>query len=52
MGKIGVEEDWQELAAISGHKGPVKGLAWSPNGGYLISAGYALVSFVSRSISQ
>lgn len=38
-------EDWQELGAISGHKGPVKGLAWSPNGEYLISTGYALSRF-------
>lgn len=35
-------EEWQELGATSGHKGPVRGLAWSPNGEYLISAGYAL----------
>ncbi|KAF9452492.1 WD40 repeat-like protein [Macrolepiota fuliginosa MF-IS2] len=39
MGKVGAEEEWQELGAISGHRGPVKGLAWSPNGEYLISTG-------------
>lgn len=39
MGETAAEEDWQELGAISGHRGPVKGLAWSPNGEYLISAG-------------
>ncbi|KAF5363599.1 hypothetical protein D9756_000686 [Leucocoprinus leucothites] len=38
-GKSDVEEHWKELATISGHRGPVKGLAWSPNGEYLISAG-------------
>ncbi|KAI0092834.1 quinon protein alcohol dehydrogenase-like superfamily [Irpex rosettiformis] len=33
------DEQWQELGAIGGHVGPVKGLSWSPNGEYLISAG-------------
>ena len=32
-------EHWQELGAIGGHSGPVKGLSWSPNGEYLISVG-------------
>jgi len=41
MGETAAEEDWQELGAISGHRGPVKGLAWSPNGEYLISSGCA-----------
>ncbi|KAJ3572458.1 hypothetical protein NP233_g3066 [Leucocoprinus birnbaumii] len=38
-GDASAEEVWQELGAISGHRGPVKGLSWSPNGEYLISAG-------------
>ncbi|KAF8351519.1 WD40-repeat-containing domain protein [Amanita rubescens] len=33
------EEVWDEVSAISGHNGPVRGLAWSPGGDYLISAG-------------
>ncbi|KAL0949764.1 hypothetical protein HGRIS_009803 [Hohenbuehelia grisea] len=32
-------ESWFELGAIGGHKGPVKGMSWSPKGEYLISAG-------------
>ncbi|RXW25233.1 hypothetical protein EST38_g579 [Candolleomyces aberdarensis] len=32
-------EVWNEVGAISGHSGPVKGLDWSPNGDYLISTG-------------
>ncbi|KAI0347302.1 WD40 repeat-like protein [Trametopsis cervina] len=32
-------EDWQEVGAIGGHSGPVKSLAWSPGGEYLISIG-------------
>jgi hypothetical protein len=31
--------DWTEVGAIGGHSGPVKGLDWSPKGGYVISAG-------------
>lgn len=33
------EETWDEVDAISGHNGPVRGLSWSPGGEYLISAG-------------
>jgi elongator complex protein 2 len=33
------EETWFEVGAIGGHNGPIKGLDWSPNGEYLISAG-------------
>lgn len=33
------EETWEETGAISGHHGPVRGLSWSLNGEYLISAG-------------
>jgi WD40 repeat protein len=32
-------EQWDEVGAITGHTGPVKGLDWSPEGEYLISAG-------------
>jgi hypothetical protein len=36
------EEQWDEVGAITGHNGPVKGLDWSPEGEYLISAGYVI----------
>ncbi|THH12633.1 hypothetical protein EW146_g7516 [Bondarzewia mesenterica] len=32
-------ERWREVGAISGHAGPVRGIAWSPGGEYLISSG-------------
>ncbi|KAL6306683.1 WD40 repeat-like protein [Sparassis latifolia] len=32
-------ENWGEVGAISGHNAAVRGLSWSPNGEYLISAG-------------
>lgn len=51
MGYNEADEDWQELGAISGHKGPVKGLAWSPNGEYLISAGYTFPLSLSLSLA-
>ena len=35
-----VNEIWTEVGALTGHAGPVKGIAWSPGGEYLISAGY------------
>ncbi|KAF9055147.1 WD40 repeat-like protein [Hymenopellis radicata] len=35
----GKSEKWTETHAISGHSGPVKGLAWSPNGRFLASTG-------------
>ena len=38
------EEQWDEVGAITGHNGPVKGLDWSPEGEYLISAGYFISS--------
>ncbi|KAI0751417.1 WD40 repeat-like protein [Daedaleopsis nitida] len=31
-------EEWSEIGAITGHRAPVKSLAWSPQGEYLISA--------------
>jgi elongator complex protein 2 len=33
-------EIWTEVGALTGHAGPVKGIAWSPGGEYLISTGY------------
>ncbi|KAI6119406.1 WD40-repeat-containing domain protein [Pisolithus croceorrhizus] len=35
----GNEDEWREVGAISGHRGPVKDLGWSPAGEYLISVG-------------
>ncbi|KAG1874502.1 WD40-repeat-containing domain protein [Suillus subalutaceus] len=32
-------EEWEEVGAISGHSGAVKGLDWSPKGDYLVSVG-------------
>ncbi|KAI9510450.1 WD40 repeat-like protein [Russula earlei] len=32
-------EVWTEVGALTGHAGPVKGIAWSPGGEYLISTG-------------
>ncbi|KAG6918947.1 hypothetical protein DXG01_010602 [Tephrocybe rancida] len=37
--KVAHEEIWTESGAIGGHKGPVKGLDWSPTGNYILSAG-------------
>ncbi|TFY83850.1 hypothetical protein EWM64_g171 [Hericium alpestre] len=38
-GTDGDEEVWMEVGAVSGHAGPVKGIAWAPGGEYLISTG-------------
>lgn len=32
-------EKWHEVGAVTGHNGPIKGIAWSPKGEYIISAG-------------
>ncbi|KAG2369868.1 WD40-repeat-containing domain protein [Suillus spraguei] len=37
--RITASEDWEEVGAISGHSGAVKGLDWSPKGDYLVSVG-------------
>ncbi|EPQ59532.1 WD40 repeat-like protein [Gloeophyllum trabeum ATCC 11539] len=31
-------EVWKEIGAVTGHNGPVRGITWSPQGEYLISA--------------
>ncbi|KAK0206472.1 WD40-repeat-containing domain protein [Desarmillaria ectypa] len=33
------KETWTEVHAITGHSGPVRGICWSPDGQFLISAG-------------
>jgi len=45
-------EIWTEVSALTGHAGPVKGIAWSPGGEYLISAGYVDVHSTSFKDSQ
>ncbi|KAL1760072.1 quinon protein alcohol dehydrogenase-like superfamily [Schizophyllum commune] len=35
----GEGETWEEKGAITGHSGPVRGLAWAPGGEYLLSTG-------------
>ncbi|KAL1700740.1 WD40-repeat-containing domain protein [Schizophyllum commune] len=37
--KGGQGETWEEKGAITGHSGPVRGLAWAPGGEYLLSTG-------------
>lgn len=32
-------ERWYEVGAVTGHNGPIKGVAWSPKGECIISAG-------------
>lgn len=33
------DDTWTEVGAVGGHRGPVKDVAWCPNGDYLISTG-------------
>jgi elongator complex protein 2 len=37
---VAENEIWTEVGALTGHAGPVKGIAWSPGGEYLMSTGY------------
>ncbi|KAI6047250.1 WD40-repeat-containing domain protein [Pisolithus marmoratus] len=47
----GIEDEWREVGAIAGHRGPVKDLAWSPAGEYLISVGLDQTTRIHGAIS-
>ena len=36
-GNEGGSETWREMNALTAHQGPVRGLAWEPDGNYLLS---------------
>ncbi|KAI0069052.1 WD40 repeat-like protein [Artomyces pyxidatus] len=44
------DEAWSEVGAISGHAGPVRGISWSPDGEYFISAGLDQTSRIHAAI--
>jgi elongator complex protein 2 len=33
----GMDEKWVEISGLTGHQGPVEGIAWSPESAYLLS---------------
>ncbi|GJJ07345.1 hypothetical protein Clacol_001546 [Clathrus columnatus] len=39
---------WEEVGAITGHRGPVKSIAWEPNGSYIISTGASSLDQTTR----
>ena len=43
---------WTEVDALTGHAGPVKSIAWSPGGEYLISTGYVDVHISVRKLAE
>ena len=41
-----MNENWEEAGALTGHRGPVRGLDWSPDGSYLITTGYVIIPYL------
>lgn len=45
----GLGEAWKEVPAVLGHSGPVRGLAWDPEGDYIVSTRYVISTMWDQS---